>query len=76
MVCPSQSYFKCTFLWVSFSTFRLSKQERMTESGKFAGASLIPEQGARDDAVSDLIPDRKQQVKVFSLINILTSLAS
>ena len=57
------------FLLNSLDLYKSPKQEKMTESG----ASLTPEPGARDDAVSDLIPDRKQQVKVFSGINILTS---
>ena len=57
------------FLLNSLDLYKSPKQEKMTESG----ASLILEPGAWDDAVSDLIPDRKQQVKVFSGINILTS---
>ena len=60
------------FLLNSLDLYKSPKQEKMTESG----ASLILEPGAWDDAVSDLIPDRKQQVKVLSGINILTSLAS
>ena len=63
-------YNPIAFLLNSLDLYKSPKQEKMTESG----ASLTPEPGARDDAVLDLIPDRKQQVKVFSGINILTSL--